>query len=91
MKAKLNKDQLRQLAECRGHLEDDTGLIYTGFVGHLVLEDHLYHGELGFREPDPEAEYVSFKISSITGTGVDNGESHAALGSDEREHDDDEE
>jgi len=79
---KLTKQQLKQLAERRGQIDEDSGKVYSGFVGTLVLEDRLYHGEIGFDQPEDEREYVTFKISDIIKPNeATDGDPYTSLGS----------
>jgi hypothetical protein len=60
---KLTKPQLRELQPHRGHLDTDSGMVFTTFIGEKG-DDGCWHGECQFSEPG-ETPVPSFRFSDI--------------------------
>jgi len=60
---RITKPTLRQLNAAVGKLDVDTGKVFTGFIGRLHMDDHLWHGELHYTEvgDEPPEEEVSIQ------------------------------
>jgi hypothetical protein len=62
---RITKDKLKQLNAEVGKLDQDSGKVFTGFVGRLHMDDRLYHGELRYEDAGETPPSASVSLKAI--------------------------